>query len=84
MEGVHKIGIESYERLMVYRYVLMEIFDGFLTWTSSKDSRKGSSEKNIRSNFVALFILKYKMEHFKPNYINLVPWVFEIRYTQFM
>ena len=55
-----------------------------LTRISCKDSRKGSSEKNIRSNFIVLSILKCKMEHFKPNFMNLVPGVFEIRYTLFM
>ena len=55
-----------------------------LTRISCKDSRKGSSEKNIRSNFIVLSSLKCKIEHFKPYFMNLVPGVFEIRYTLFM
>ena len=44
------------------------------------DSRKGSSEKNIRSNFIVLSIFKYKTEDFKPTFMNLVPGVFEIHH----
>ena len=32
--------------------------------------------KKIRSNFIVSFILRCKMEHFKPNFMNLVPGVF--------
>ena len=50
----------------------------YLTCISCKYSREGSSEKNIHSNFIVLSILKCKMGHFKPNFMNLVPGVFEI------
>ena len=56
----------------------------YLTWISCKDSRKGSSEKNIRSNFIVLSSLKCKIEHFKPYLMNLVPGVFDIQHTLFM
>ena len=41
-----------------------------LTWSFCKDFRKGSSKFHIRS--IVVSILKCKMKHFKPNFMNLV------------
>ena len=56
----------------------------FLTWILCKDSREGSSQSHVGSNFIVLFFLKCKLEHFRPNFMNLVPGVFEILYILFM
>ena len=56
----------------------------YLTFICCKDSRKVSSKKNIRSNFILLIILECKMKRLKSNFVNLVPGVFEIWYTLFM
>ena len=52
-----------------------------LTWILCKDSSEGSSQSHVGSNFIVLFFLKCNLEHFKPNFMNLVPGVFEIRIT---
>ena len=55
-----------------------------LTWILCKDSREDSSQSHLGSNFIFLFFLKCKLEPFRPNFMNLVPGVFEIRYILFM
>ena len=55
-----------------------------LTWILCKDSRKGSRQSHVGSNFIVLFFLKSKSEHLRLNFMNLVPGVFEIRYILFM
>ena len=61
-----------------------ELVQPCLTLIFCKDSREGSSQCHVGSNFILLFFWKCKLEHFKPNFINLVPGVFEIRYIQLM
>ena len=55
-----------------------------LTWILCKDSREDSSQSHVGSNFIVSFFLKCKLEPFRPNFMNLVPGVFEIRYTLLM
>ena len=50
-----------------------------LTWIVCKDSREGSSQSHVGSNFIILFFLKCKLEHIKPNFMTLAPGVFEIQ-----
>ena len=49
-----------------------------LTWILCKDSREGSSQSHVGSNFIVLFFLNCKLEYFRPNFMSLVPGVFEI------
>ena len=48
-----------------------------LTVILCKNSRKGSNQ-------IVLIFLKGKLEHFRPNFMNLVPGAFEIQYILFM
>ena len=77
----HKVILSS---VSSYFRDILKVSQFFLTWISCKDPRKVSSEKNIRSNLIVLIFLECKMKHLKPNFIYLVPGVFEIRYTLFM
>ena len=54
-------------------------YEWTLTRISCKDLRKSSN-----SNFIVLFSFNSKMEHFMLNFMNLVPGVFELRYSLFM
>ena len=59
----------------------------FMSWMTLQrnfrnDKEKGPNDKNIRSNFICfIHFLKCKMEHFKPNFMNLVPRFFEIAWN---
>ena len=56
----------------------------YLTWIIWKYSREGSIQSHVGANFIVLIFLGWKLEYIRPYFVNLVPGVFEIRYTLFM
>ena len=50
------------------------------SWILCKDSREVSSQFHVDWNFIVLCFLTCKLEHFKPNFMNLVPGIWDIVY----